>query len=157
MLTFLTRVESREGLCPLLAGACQRVCQSNPLPGQQTGGSDVRVEGGVEDVIGGLSHHQTAAQQIEIIQRHQKAFTHTHTRVSSAHYTLQYSLSLICFCFCQVMCVCTGIAAEGHFSSGGVRFTQFKVPVFVDAHGGGIRVPAGVSEQQILITGQHLK
>ncbi len=54
---FLTRVVSGEGFGPLLSGVCQSVCQSNPLPGEQAGGSDVGVQRGVEDVIGGLSHH----------------------------------------------------------------------------------------------------
>lgn len=51
----------------------------------------------------------------------------------------------------------TRVAAEGQFPRGCVRFAQLEVPVFVDAHGGGERVPAGVSEQQVLIAGQHLK
>lgn len=69
---FLTGVVSGEGLRPLLSGLRQYMCQSNPVPGEQTGRSDVGVQRGVEDVIRGLGHHQTTAQQIEIIQRHQE-------------------------------------------------------------------------------------
>lgn len=50
----------------------QTVCQPDPLPRQQAVGGDCVKKGGVEDVVGGLSHHQTAAQQVEIIQRHQE-------------------------------------------------------------------------------------
>lgn len=45
----------------------------------------------------------------------------------------------------------TRVAAEGEFPSSSVWFLNFKVPVFEDAHRGGINVPAGVSEQQVLI------
>lgn len=32
-----------------------------------------------------------------------------------------------------------------------------EVPVFVDPHGGGVRVPAGVGKQEVLKAGQHLR
>ncbi len=38
-----------------------------------------------------------------------------------------------------------------------MRLLQSEVPVFVDAHGGSVCVPAGVSEQQVLKARQHLK
>lgn len=55
------------------------------------------------------------------------------------------------------MCLCTRVAAEGELSCGRMWLIQLEVPVFVDAHGGGVRVPAGVSEQQVLKARQYLK
>lgn len=47
--------------------------QPDPLPCKQAVGGNCVKEGGVEDVVAGLRHHQAAAQQIEIIQRHQES------------------------------------------------------------------------------------
>lgn len=68
----LTRVIFGEDYGPLLPCVCQTVSQSDPLPRQQAVRSDCVKEGGVEDIVGGLSHHQTAAQEVEVIQRHQE-------------------------------------------------------------------------------------
>lgn len=68
----LTRVILGEDYGPLLPCVCQTVSQSDPLPRQQAVRSDCVKEGGVEDIVGGLSHHQTAAQEVEVIQRHQE-------------------------------------------------------------------------------------
>lgn len=68
----LTRVVHREGFGPLFSGMCQTVRQPDPLPRQQAVGGDGVKKGGVEDVVGGLSHHQTTTQQVEVIQRHQE-------------------------------------------------------------------------------------
>lgn len=51
----------------------------------------------------------------------------------------------------------TRIAAEGQFSSGCVGLSDAEIPVFVDPHGGSVRVPAGVGKQEVLKAGQHLK
>lgn len=48
----------------------QTVSQADPLPRQQAAWRDGVEEGGVEDVVGGLSHHQPTAQKVEVIQRH---------------------------------------------------------------------------------------
>lgn len=52
---------------------CQTVSQSDPLPREQAVGGDCVKEGGVEDIVGGLSHHQTTAQEVEVIQGHQES------------------------------------------------------------------------------------
>lgn len=62
-----------EGLCPLLSSVRQAVSQPDPLPGQQAAGGHLVEKGGVEDVVGGLGHHQTAAQEVEVVQGHQEA------------------------------------------------------------------------------------
>lgn len=51
----------------------------------------------------------------------------------------------------------TRVAAEGQFPSGRVGLSDTEIPVFVDPHRGGVRVPAGVGEQQVLKAGQHLR
>lgn len=51
----------------------------------------------------------------------------------------------------------TRVAAEGQFPSGCVGLRHMEVPVFVDPHGGGVRVPAGMGKQEVLITRQHLR
>lgn len=50
----------------------------------------------------------------------------------------------------------TRVAAEGHLAGVDARIGNPEVPVFVDPHGGGVAVPAGVTQQQVFITGQHL-
>lgn len=72
VLHSLTRVVPREGFGPLFSRMCQTVSQPDPLPRQQAVGGDYVEKGGVEDVVGGLSHHQTTAQEVEVIQRHQE-------------------------------------------------------------------------------------
>lgn len=69
----LTRVVHGEGLGPVLSGTSQTVSQPDPLPCQQAVGGDHVEKGGVEDIVGGLGHHQTTAQEVEVIQRHQEA------------------------------------------------------------------------------------
>lgn len=59
---------------PFLSRVSQAVRQPDPLPRQQAVGSDLVKQGGVEDVVGGLGHHQAAAQEVEIIQRHQETW-----------------------------------------------------------------------------------
>lgn len=51
----------------------------------------------------------------------------------------------------------TRVAAEGQFPSGCVGLRHTEVPVFVDTHGGGVRVPAGMGKQEVLVTRQHLR
>lgn len=68
-----TRVVSGEGFGPLFSCVGQTMCQPDPLPRQQAVGGNRVEEGGVEDVVGGLRHHQPAAQQVEIIQRHEES------------------------------------------------------------------------------------
>lgn len=68
-----TRVVSGEGFGPLFSSVGQTMSQPDPLPRQQAVGGDCVEEGGVEDVVAGLRHHQTAAQEIEIIQRHEES------------------------------------------------------------------------------------
>ena len=70
----ITGVVLREDVSPLLPSACQGVCQPHPLPGQQAVGGDQGEQRGVEDTVGGLSHQQPTAQQVEIIQRCQEAW-----------------------------------------------------------------------------------
>lgn len=68
----LTRVVFGEGFSPLLSCMCQTVSQSDPLPRQEAVGADTIEQGGVKDIVGGLSHHQTTAQEVEVIQRDQE-------------------------------------------------------------------------------------
>lgn len=65
-----TRVVSGEGFGPLFPCVGQTVSQPDPLPRKQAAGRNGVEEGGVEDFVAGLRHHQTTAQEIEIIQRH---------------------------------------------------------------------------------------
>lgn len=51
---------------------CQTVSQPDPLPRQQAVGGECVKKGGVEDIVGRLGHHQTTAQEVEVIQRHQE-------------------------------------------------------------------------------------
>lgn len=91
--------------------------QPDPLPRQQAAGSDCVIEGGVEDIVGGLGHHQIAAQEVEVIQRHQKAWRERQAEAISDHHHKQ-ALSNIrgirCWqqenvCVCQKeVCVCAG-------------------------------------------------
>lgn len=37
-----------------------------------------------------------------------------------------------------------------------MRLGDVEIPVFVNAHGGSVRVPAGVGEQEVLKARQHL-
>lgn len=67
-----TWVISGEELRPLLSAAGQAVGQADPLPGQQAVWAEPREQRGVEDADGGLRHQQAAAQQVEIIQRHEE-------------------------------------------------------------------------------------
>ena len=50
----------------------------------------------------------------------------------------------------------TRVAAEGQLSRGGVRVADVEVPVLVDPRGGGVGVPAGVGEEQVLKARRHL-
>ena len=50
----------------------QTVRQPDPLPRQEAVGSDRFEKGRVKDVVGGLGHHQTTAQEVEVIQRHKE-------------------------------------------------------------------------------------
>lgn len=50
----------------------------------------------------------------------------------------------------------TRVAAEGQFPSGCVGLSDVEIPVFVNAHGGGVSVPAGVGKQEVLKARQHL-
>lgn len=68
----LTRVVHGEGHSPLLSCMCQTVRQPDPLPRQQAFGGDGVKKGGVEDIVGGLGHHQATAQEVEVVQRHQE-------------------------------------------------------------------------------------
>lgn len=38
-----------------------------------------------------------------------------------------------------------------------MRIGHLEVPVFIDAHGGSVCVPAGVSKQQVFKARQHLR
>lgn len=51
---------------------CQTVRQPDPLPRQQAVGGDCVKKGGVEDIVGGLGHHQITAQEVEVVQRNQE-------------------------------------------------------------------------------------
>lgn len=51
----------------------------------------------------------------------------------------------------------TRVAAEGQFPCGCVGLSDVEIPVFVDPHRGGVRVPAGVCKQEVLEAGQHLR
>lgn len=51
----------------------------------------------------------------------------------------------------------TRVAAEGQFPRGRVRISDAEVPVFVDPHGGSVRVPAGVGKQEVLKARKHLR
>lgn len=68
----LTGVVPRENFGPLLPCMSQAVSQSNPLPGQQAFRADLVKEGRVENIVGGLGHHETASQEIEVIQGHEE-------------------------------------------------------------------------------------
>lgn len=50
----------------------------------------------------------------------------------------------------------TRVAAEGQLPGGCVGLSDVEIPVLVYAHGGGVRVPAGVGKQEVLKAGQHL-
>lgn len=51
----------------------------------------------------------------------------------------------------------TRVAAEGEFPCGCVGLGDAEIPVLVNAHGGGVGVPAGVGEEQVLKARQHLR
>ena len=70
----LTRVVHGEGFGPLLSGMCQTVSQPDPLPCKQAVRSDRVKQGGVKDIVGGLGHHQTTAQEVEVIERHKETW-----------------------------------------------------------------------------------
>lgn len=70
--TTLTRVVHGEDLGPFLSCMSQTVGQPDPLPRQQAHWGDFVKQGRVEDFIAGLGHHQTTAQEVEVIQRLQE-------------------------------------------------------------------------------------
>lgn len=64
---------------------------------------------------------------------------------------------MVNFCFYCITVPHTRVAAEGQFPSGRMGLSDAEVPVFVDPHGGGVRVPAGVGKQEVLKAREHLR
>ena len=68
----LTRVVQGEGFGPFFSCVCQTVSQPDSLPRQQAAGGHGVKQGRVEDIVGRLGHHQTIAQEVKVIQRHEE-------------------------------------------------------------------------------------